>query len=387
MADAARKRVLRRKVEAGRESAPANRAVLPARALSTALSKAAEASMELAISATSSSERIASLPDLLERLPENGLLAVLEGPEDGQGLMAFDFNALSAVIEKQMTGAVGTSLPPSRRATRTDAALAADLIDAVLQRFEQALAGRDESRWASGFGYSSHVEDLRPLGLLLEEIDYRIFGLSLDFEMGTRTGEILLALPAEGRGTVQMPQDEMFGDAVDSDPFWSPSLQLRVLEGEVQLDAVLHRFHLPISAISELKPGDEIPIPLTAIDNVRLSGAERIPLGRCRLGSSQGFRALRLGADGAGAGARGPSLVHSAALAPSGFDDGHADGLPSLPDLPGLGQPEDGLPDLGGGGLPDISGGGLPDIGGGLGQPMAIGAIGDDDGLPDIGLG
>ncbi len=336
--------------------------------------------MGLAVSATSSSERIASLPDLLERLPENGLLAVLEGPEDGQGLMAFDFNALSAVIEKQMTGAVGTSLPPARRATRTDAALVADLIDAVLQRFEATLAGREESRWASGFGYSSHVEDLRPLGLLLEEIDYRIFGISLDFEMGTRTGDIILALPAEGRGAVLAAPDLAEpGDAI-SDPNWSSGLQVRVFEGEVRLDAVLHKFHLPISAISELKPGDEIPIPVSAIDNVRLSGAERIPLGRCRLGSSQGFRALRLGADGIGT--AGPTLVHAAATDITGFGGPASNDLPELPGLPdigGAGMAEEGLPDLGGGGLPDI--------GIGMAQPMAIGAIGEEDGLPDIGLG
>ena len=195
MAETARQNILRRKLDAGRAAAPASCAVLPAKALSSALSKAAEAAMGLAVSAGSCSERVASLPDLLERLPDNGLLAVLEGPEEGQGILALDGNALSAIIEKQMTGAVAASPPPPRRATRTDAALVADLVDATLQRFETALAGRAESRWAAGFGYSSHVEDLRPLGLLLEEIDYRIFGLTLDFEIGTREGQLLLALP------------------------------------------------------------------------------------------------------------------------------------------------------------------------------------------------
>ncbi len=315
MADGAPQNILRRKVDAGRSAAPASRKIQPAKVLSTALSKSADASMGLDVTVKSSSERIASLSDLLECLPENGLLALLEGPRDGQGVMAFDSSALSAIIEKQMTGTVSRNQPQSRRVTRTDAALAADLIDATLHRFETALSGLEESRWASGFGYSSHIDDLRPLGLLLEDVDYRIFGLSLNIELGTREGEILLALPAKGRAKVTARQAPVEEETTRKDPDWKPRLEGLVLQGEARLEAILYRFQMPISAIKQLQPGQEIPIPVSTLNDVRIAGAERIPLGRCRLGRCQGHRAIRLGADGASEPGRGPQRDDAA----SGF--------------------------------------------------------------------
>lgn len=331
MADRARHKILRRKVEAGRDSAPPDRVLLPVRALAQAMSRAAEETMSLAVTAQGVSERVASLSDLLEHLPENGLLAVLDGPEEGQGLIAFDSAAIASLIEKQMTGSVSRSPAPSRRVTRTDAALAADLIDAILRRFETLLAGREESRWAGGFGYGSHVMDLRPLGLLLEEIDYRIFGLTLDFETGTREGQMLLALPAEGRGEFHPLEDVAGAGHPKRDPQWTQRLEQNVLLGEIPLEAVLHRFQMSISAISALKPGDELPIPVSALDNVTLSGAETIPLGRCRLGRSRGVRALRIGADGEDS--RGLASLDPAPDSRSLPPELPHDGPETLPDL------------------------------------------------------
>lgn len=329
MAERAPQNMLRRKLEAGcRAAPPASRRLQPAKVLSSALIKAADAASGLEVSVRSSSERIASLPDLLECLPENGLLALLEGPGDGQGVMALDISALSAVIEKQMTGSVARKAPQSRRVTRTDAALAADLVDATLQRFETALSGLEESRWASGFGYSSHIEDLRPLGLLLEEVDYRIFGMTLVIEGGAREGEILLALPAQGRGQMVPPKAAPEGEKAGEDATWAPRLEGQVLQGEVRLEAVLHQFRMPISTIKALKPGQEIPIPVAALDDVRLAGAEDLPLGRCRLGRCQGHRALRLG--GGHASGQGREIPH--------VDEGN-DFSPAAPCLSGTPQP------------------------------------------------
>lgn len=365
MAEAARQTIIRRKLDAGRHAAPEDRRVRPVRALSAALSKAAEDLMGLALAAGSGSEHIASLSDLLERLPENGLLAVLEGPRDGQGLFAFDSSALAAIIEKLTTGSVGTAPPSLRRPTRTDAALAADLIDGTLQRFETALAGREDFRWASGFGYSTHVEDIRPLGLLLEDIEYRIFGLTLDFELGRRQGRMLLALPAQG--CAEIPPDAASGVPPDgpADPDWAPGLAARVLQGEVSLEAVLHRFQLPISAVGALRVGDEIPIPVSALDNLRFAGAEKIPLGRCRLGRSNGFRAVRLGAGGqAEANTGHPGRTHPAPSAerpvPMKASAGGESDLSEHSDLP------DG------------------DAGAGMAADMAIDGLPALDGLPTL---
>ena len=300
MGEATGQSVLRRMAEAGRTRAPGGGPVLPARALSLSLARAAASVTSMAMQVASCSERIASLSDLLETLPERGLLALLEGPEETQGIAAFDHGLLSAVIEMQMTGALSPVSPPPRRVTRTDAALAADLIDATLGEFEAALVGREESRWASDFAYASHIEDLRPIGLMLEDVDYRIFGLSVVLGSGTRQGGFVLALPAKGRGPVRMPTDGSPTEAADAaDRAWSEALHATVDEGEVRLDAVLHRFRLPLADIGRLQPGDELTLPLIALDRVQLVAAGGQGFGQWRLGQSQGHKAVRLG-DGAG---------------------------------------------------------------------------------------
>ncbi|SFC09890.1 flagellar motor switch protein FliM [Tropicimonas isoalkanivorans] len=276
--------------------------------------------MSLAVVAASSTERTGGLPDLLETVPENGLLAVLDGPAEAQGLLSFDNALLSAVIEKQMTGVIGKTVPPPRPVTRTDAALAADLIDAVLREFEGPFLGKPDACWAAGFGYGSHVEGVRPLGLLLEDVDYRMIALELDLDQGRRQGRALLALPAEGRGgvhdchtvTPEVPRDEA----------WHEGFGTAVRGADVRLEAIMHRLKLPFAQIRRLKVGDEIPLPAVSIDRVRLAGIGGGPFGVGRLGQSRGNRAVRISAFGDQI--PGPDSAPNAVF--------------TLPDLPGPGD-------------------------------------------------
>lgn len=295
MAETGTESVLKRMAAAGREAAAAAAPAGPLRALEIAFRKAAQSEATLAASIDGGSERVASLSELLDGLPEQGLLGVLEGPGESQGLMVLDPVVLSTLIEKQTTGTVGATPPPARRATRTDAALAADLIDGTLRAFETALEGRQESRWAAGFGYTSHVETIRPLGLLLEEIDYRVFTLEADLELGKRKGRVILALPAEGRGPVVAPVARATdGRAGREQAAWEAALHANVEDGDIRLEAIMHRFRMPISALAELIPGEEIPLPMAALDDVRFVASDGRSFGRGRLGQSRGHRAVRL---------------------------------------------------------------------------------------------
>lgn len=344
--------ILKRMTAAGLEAAPADRRVLPVRALSSAVSRAGEAGLSMPIVASSSSERIASLSDLLEMLPESGLLGVLEGPGEGQGLMAFDAALLAAVIEKQMTGALGAKAPAPRRATRTDAALAADLIDATLREFEAALQGREESRWASGFGYSSHLEDIRPLGLLLEDVDYRIFQLDLTLELGARTGRLVLAVPAEGRGKIGQPSATEMPVADERDEAWQRGFEDAVLGAEVRVEAVMHRVRMPFVRMQALRVGDEVALVGSSVDTVRVSSAEGATYGIGRLGQSRGHRAVRLVAPGETT----PELRHSEGNGMTSNLSGGADVSFAAPQLASSQTPAREpapLPPLGGG--PDIA--------------------------------
>ncbi|MFD0979394.1 FliM/FliN family flagellar motor switch protein [Tropicimonas aquimaris] len=291
MAETEAQSVLQRMASAGRDAAPRSQAVVPARVLANGISRALQSAMSLGAVANGSSDRTGSLAELLELLPENGLLAVLDGPGETQGLMALDNALLSSLIEMQMTGSLGNRPPPPRRVTRTDAALVADLIDAGLREFEAPLMAGPESAWAVGFGYASHVEDVRPLGLLLEDQDYRMIALDLELAEGHRRGSVVLALPAEGRG---LPGQATAPREEPRDSGWENAMEAAVMGADVRLEAIMHRFRMPFADIARLKVGDEIPLPAVSIDQVRLIGLEGGTCAMGRLGQSRGNRALRL---------------------------------------------------------------------------------------------
>ncbi len=141
-----------------------------------------------------------SLAELLEFPPDRALIALLDGPGGGLGMIALAPEVTSALVEMQTIGRVAAAAPAPRRPTRTDAAMVSAVIDRALAELEAVLAEEADLVWTGGFRYASFLEDARPLGLLLEDQPYRV--LTTDLVMGEngRGGRVILALPAEGRG-------------------------------------------------------------------------------------------------------------------------------------------------------------------------------------------
>lgn len=301
MAEAEPQTVIRRKTEAGRPTQDGT-AMTPARALGQALCRTAQDQMALPARIGKLVERRMTLADLPEALEERALLALLDGPGEGIGLLAMAPSLLAGLIEMQTMGRLAAVAPPGRRPTRTDAAMTIDFIDGVLAGFEQALAELEAVTWAGGFRYASYLDDPRPLGLLLEDAGYRVFEADLELGLGTpRTGRIVLALPAKGRGQpprraagllAEAPAPPA-GSAADAE-FWQDQLQRTVLQAPVTLEAVLHRITLPLAAVLTFKPGMTLPVPLAALEDLRLEGLGGRRVGRGRLGQHQGFRAMRI---------------------------------------------------------------------------------------------
>ena len=396
MADRQEKSVLRRKAEAGRTSVAATRLVTPCKALSTALVKAVDQHVGLEAAVGKCAMRTGTLAEVLETVPEGGLLVVLEGPDEAQGVMALDAAFLSAVIEKLMTGALAARPAPPRRATRTDAALVADAIDATLNRFEAALAGSGAARWASGYGYASFLESPRPLALMLDDTDYRLLSLEIDLESGARTGSLMLVLPADvadgasagnpSGAAGERPAEQAAGGGALP---WAQALEDQVMGGRVRLHVELCRMSMPIGALEALVPGQSVPVPAEALDQADILGADGRRLARGRLGQSRGMRAVRLhGAPQPVAPARDRPMSADAGGRSPHRPDPDVPDVPDMPDRPG---PADGLPDVPGLGdgpaSPEGSGAdplaGLPAT---LGLPDAPGEEDGDEsgGLPDL---
>jgi flagellar motor switch protein FliM len=67
---------------------------------------------------------------------------------------------------------------------------------------------------------------------------------------------------------------------------------------DARLEAIMHRFRTPFADVLKLREGDEIPLPESSIDRVRLIGLEGRTCALGRLGQSGGHRALRITAVG-----------------------------------------------------------------------------------------
>lgn len=297
MTETASDRVLKRKAEAGR-SQPGGAPRTPARLFGQVVAKSAQDLLKLPVTVLDAVELRASLAELPERLSERSLLAVLEGSGEALGLMAFSPETLASLIEVQTTGRIGAAEVAARRPTRTDAAMSVRFVDRLMAELEVSLASDAAITWAGGFRYASFLDDPRPLGLLLEDTAYRVLHLTLGFGLdGARRGTILMAVPAEGRGRMPARPDA----AATADPGaaaasaeWVERIEAAVYGAEAQIEAVLDRVSLPLSAVLALTPGAMVPLSKSALTRVRVEGRGHRFVAWGRLGQCQGHLAVRV---------------------------------------------------------------------------------------------
>lgn len=258
-----------------------------------ALARAARDAMALGLEVTRLTQSRVSLTELLELPPDRALIAVLEGPAQGLGLLAISAPLLAAMTEIQTIGRVSLLAPPPRKSTRTDAAMVAGFIDTALAGLEVALADEADLVWAGGFRYASFLDDPRPLGLLLEDIAYRVLSAEVSVEGGARLGQILMALPAEGRGLRPQMIAGALPDAIAGRAF-AADLADQVEGARCVLQAVFHRLPQPLSAVMALQVGDILPMGVASVDRIGLEGLDGIRIAEGRLGQNRGMRAVRL---------------------------------------------------------------------------------------------
>ena len=297
--------VLKRMAEAGKPRLRIS-AMSPAKALRVGLAKAAQEVLRLPLVVEGVNEARLSLAELMDTLEDRAMFAVLNGRDEALGLAALSTQVVAGVVEMQTTGRISGTLAPLRRPTRTDAMMAVEFIDQMMIEFETALAEELDVIWAGSFRYGSFLNDARPLGLILEDVVYRVFRINVDMGMGAKRGHILLVLPANGRGN---PPERRGPDVADPGVVWAANLEQAVLATPAQLEVILHRMTIPLAAVMGLKAGDLIPLPMTTLGMVRLDGVGGRKLATGKLGQSRGFRAVRLSLEDAEAVAAAMMLV------------------------------------------------------------------------------
>lgn len=272
------------------EEEPAGGRLLP-RAFIRAASRVAD----LVARASVRSSRGAALDELVELPEAEGFAALLKGPEGPPGLVIFDPAAFSSVIEVMTIGTLSHKAPALRRATETDAALMADLVDAVLAEVDAHPDPADP--FAPGFRQDRLIDDLRLLDVMLEDVPFALTVLDVDLlaEGTMRRGVVTLALPEPAP---EMPLftgfDLPFDDEPAQDVQWERALEASVMPAPARLGAVLGRVRLPLSEVMALAVDSQVTLPLSQLEEVQLEGLDQSVLALGRLGQYRGMRALRL---------------------------------------------------------------------------------------------
>ena len=299
--------VIRRKIDRARP-AQAEGAPGADRGWRLALARATRDAMGLDLDFRKLTISRLSLIEILEIAPERALLALLDGPQAGLGVIMLAPPVTSALIEMQTVGRLSTQGPAARRPSRIDAAMVAGVIDRALSGLDEALADEADFAWAGGFRYASYLEDPRPLGLMLEEDVYRVLIAEVALGgggPGGREGTVILVLPAEGRG-------ERPAVAVDDTdtiaPQFTAALQAQVLQSDCRLEAVVGRLTMPLRQIMALQVGETLILPSAALDAIALETMEGRRVAQARLGQHRGMRALKLSEEPVHANQQQPAL-------------------------------------------------------------------------------
>lgn len=295
---------LERKIAARHRHSPAAGLSVGA-GLERGMAVAAEkmARMPLRMLSLSQTDRTAG--EIVDTLPEQALIVLIGGPAGASGLVIVSGDAVACLIEVLTIGRLSQRAPVQRRPTRTDAALLAEYLDLALAEADASLTGSECIAWAGGFRCAGHLEDPRPLKLMLEEPGYRAVRCRIGFgppaTVGEgRTGEITFIYPAAGRGEVPRPlPDEPVVAPEETPPgaseHWQGQLNTVLSGAQVQLVAILARVNLPLSAFLGLTPGMLLPLPKSVLRQVQLEGADGSLVCHAQLGQGNGHRALRLG--------------------------------------------------------------------------------------------
>lgn len=248
-----------------------------------------------------------SLAEVLDQDMDHALILLLQGPEDGLGLLVFSPDVLAGTVEMLTLGRCGERPPERRRPSRTDAAMLAPLADRALSGLQSALEDDEDLVWAEGFHFVSFIEESRPLGLVLDDTAYRVFHLDLSLSGGRRKGWVSLVLPADGAG--RRPTQKV--EAAKTDDLaeaFAAQLAERVQLAPCQLDVVVGRVSMPLAEAMSLTVGAILPIGGGGLSAISLDGLDGRRLAEGKLGQHRGMRAVKLTGGLSLGDARAPTL-------------------------------------------------------------------------------
>ncbi|WP_371931076.1 FliM/FliN family flagellar motor switch protein [Roseovarius sp. MMSF_3281] len=278
--------VIHRKAQFARQEFDA-RGMSMSKALRVALARVADRHYDLPLVVSTVEQVAASHAKLRDHFEDEGLLALLGGPDRLAGAICLDTQFLTALIEMQTMGHVRQTAAQRRPVTRTDAAISAPFIDRFLETAHSQLA--DASPKLAGYRFDDMVEDARALTLAMDAPDYAIYKLTVDLHDGAKSGLMTVILPVDPVGVAKGG-----GDHIHAEKTTQEGLGDVARNAPVTLNAVLDRLEMPLRDACKLQVGMRFPIAPNALADAQLTATGGYVVAGVVLGQVNGFRAARL---------------------------------------------------------------------------------------------
>lgn len=284
MATEAQNSVIQRKAMGARDEFDA-RVMSPAKSLRLAVAKKAASMLGMAVTVTMVQQLKLFNKDIQEEAGKDALLLLLDGAAGRRGAAKIDQQFLTALIEMQTMGAVRRAEADTRPVTRTDAAIVAPLLNAVLERYDDQLAEARPEFEKENYRFGDMIEDARALSLALEAPEFDLYRLTLDIDDGAKTGLLTLMLPHReiARAVEKTGKQKNGGSA---------NLEKNALEAQVAIDAVLARLKMPLNKVCKLAPDMVLPLDAACLKETQLVAGDGQVIARVRLGQMNGMRAV-----------------------------------------------------------------------------------------------
>lgn len=275
--------IIRRKIAAFAVSAAPPVGLV--QALETALGKVAREMFDADAGFEGDPPGDGDLEKLLKSVPEPGLLMTLTAPDGKTALLCFDPLMVNALVELMTGAGLKQVFRTPRVPTLIDAALCRDFAAALCRQVAIESRVLPGAPVVPAFSLKGHETDAARLTYNLAAGQYGLFSGKVAFQGGARGGMILLALPltALKASASAKPVGQ-----------WVALMAASVAAAPLGMRAVLDRVSMPIGRALDLKAGDLIPVPASALSDLALESVSGEVLFRGRLGQKDGRKAVCL---------------------------------------------------------------------------------------------
>jgi flagellar motor switch protein FliM len=210
--------------------------------------------------------------DYLNSIPLPAILSVIKAEEwDNFGLLTVDSNLIYSMIDVLLGGRRigGQILVEGRPYTTIELALARRMIEVILEDTHKAFEPVTE------VNFKLERLETNPRFAAISRPANAAILIELRIEMDDRGGKIEILLPYATIEPIREQLLQMYmGEKFGRDPIWEGHLATEIYAADVQVEAVLHEFDLPLSRALGLQPGETIMFDRSPQEPVKLRCGE-----------------------------------------------------------------------------------------------------------------